>query len=46
MQIDDWKIDRINGHWVLLINGEFYCSGDTFAEVLDELDKLRQEKKV
>ena len=42
MELENWRIDKLNGHWVLFVNEEFYCSGDTFAEVLAELDKIRQ----
>ena len=26
-----------NGHYVAYVNGEFYCSGDTYLEVIQEL---------
>lgn len=44
MEIDNWKIDRVNGHWELFIDEKFICSGDTFAEVLDEFYKIRDGK--
>lgn len=30
-----------NGHYVAYVNGEFYCSGDTYLEVVQELSKDR-----
>lgn len=30
-----------NGHYAAYVNGEFYCSGDTYLEVIQELAKDR-----
>ena len=35
----DFKIIHIRDHWEGYIDGEFYCSGDTFNEVADEVLK-------
>lgn len=30
-------ITQEHGHWVVYINGEEYCTGDTYLEVVQEL---------
>ena len=30
-------IRQVRGHWECIINGEFFCSGDTFEEIIEEL---------
>ena len=35
----EYKIVNNHGHWEGYINGEFYCSGDTFNEVVDDVLK-------
>lgn len=36
-------IRPIRGHWEVTVNGEFYCSADTFTEAVEELKELYKE---
>ena len=35
----DVKINLEKGHYVVYVNGEFYCSADTHLEAVQELAK-------
>lgn len=35
----DIKIVPEHGHYVAYVNGELYCTGDTYLEVIQELTK-------
>lgn len=35
----DIKIIPDNGHYTAYVNGELYCTGDTYLEVIRELTK-------
>ena len=37
MPFDEIKIFQTRGHWEAHVNGKFYCSGDTYNEVLNEV---------
>ena len=32
----DYKIVKVHGHYVLEIDGEFYCTADTYHEAYEE----------
>ena len=36
----DWEIKNVHGHYEGYVNGEFFCSGDTYLEVARELEEL------
>lgn len=33
---DGYKIMKVHGHYVLYINGEIYCTADTYHEAYEE----------
>lgn len=33
------QIKQVRGHWEVHINGEFFCSADSYAEAVKELNK-------
>lgn len=35
--IHEIKIEQTMGHWEVHINGEFFCSADSYAEAVNEL---------
>lgn len=35
---DTLKMKHVNGHYVLFVNGVFFCSGDTYKECIDEYE--------
>ena len=30
------KITQVSGHWEVYLDGEFYCSADSYTEVVEE----------
>lgn len=34
-----YQIVKVSGHYEAYIDGRFYCSADTFSEVLKEVEK-------
>lgn len=43
----EYKITIIKNkeHFEVFINGEFYCSGDTYKECLDDVNEYLENKK-
>lgn len=37
--IHEIKIAPMNGHWEVHINGEFFCSADSYNEAVQELEE-------
>lgn len=37
------KIVQNRGHWEVYLNGEFFCSADSYIEAARELDKERNK---
>ena len=37
MDIHEIKVTQTRGHWEVYINGDFYCSADTYNEAMDEV---------
>lgn len=35
--IQDAEIKQIRGHWEVYVNGEFFCSTDSYVEAINEL---------
>lgn len=35
--LSDVDIKQVRGHWECHINGDFFCTGDTLDEVLEEI---------
>lgn len=35
--ISEVQIKQIHGHWEVYINGEFFCSADSYLEAVNEL---------
>ena len=35
--IHEIKIKQTRGHWVVSINGQFFCTADTYSEAVNEL---------
>ena len=35
--IHEVKIHQTRGHWEVYINGEFFCSADSYTEAVNEL---------
>lgn len=36
-KINDVSIKQVHGHWEVHINGDFFCSADTYVEALNEI---------
>ena len=36
----DYEIKPAYGHFEVYINGKFYCSADSMAEAIEEIDKI------
>lgn len=36
-EIRDLKIEQVRGYWEVHINGEFFCTADTYPEAIDEI---------
>ena len=34
--ISEVKITQVRGHWEVYLDGEFYCSADSYTEVVEE----------
>ena len=34
--IPEVKITQVRGHWEIYIDGEFYCSADSYIEAVEE----------
>lgn len=34
--ISEVKIAQIRGHWEVYLDGEFYCSADSYTEAVEE----------
>lgn len=37
VDIYEVQIIQVRGHWEVRINGEFFCSADTYGEAIKEL---------
>lgn len=35
----NYNIIPFNGHWVVYIDGKFFCTADTFMEAVKEVEK-------
>lgn len=35
--VHEIQITQVMGHWEIRINGEFFCSTDSYAEAVNEL---------
>lgn len=35
--INEVKIEQVRSHWEVHIDGEFFCSADSYTEALNEL---------
>lgn len=35
--IHEIKIEQVRGHWEVRVNGEFFCSTDSYSEAVNEL---------
>ena len=35
--IHEVKIEQVRGHWEVHLNGEFFCSADSYSEAVNEL---------
>lgn len=35
------EIKQVKGHWEVYLNGEFFCSADSYLEAAREFDKAR-----
>ena len=38
-----YKITPVNGHYEIYINGNFYCTADTFSEAVREIEDYKRE---
>ena len=36
-KINEIKIEQTRGHWEVYINGQFFCSTDSYSEAVNEL---------
>lgn len=36
-EIREFSIKQVMDHWQVYINGEFFCSADTYKEAIDEV---------
>lgn len=36
-EIHEVEIKQVGGHWEVTVNGEFFCSADTYTEAMNEL---------
>ena len=34
--VHDVKIKQVKGHWEVYLDGEFYCSADSYTEAVNE----------
>ena len=41
----NFEIIGVTGHYDVYIEGEFYCSSDTYNEAVDEVDKYMESKQ-
>lgn len=39
---DKSKIDHENGHYIVYIDGEFFCTADTHLEAVQELERAEE----
>lgn len=37
VDIYDVKIKQVRGHWVVYVNGKFFCTADSYIEAVNEL---------
>ena len=44
--INSVKIEQEYGHYVVTINGNFYCSADTFLEAVREVEEIYETKRI
>lgn len=40
MYVNEIDIRQVHGHWVVTVNGEFFCSADTYIEAVKELQTV------
>ena len=38
-----YKIKPFKGHFVVYINGKFYCTADKMSEAISEVEKYKEE---
>lgn len=38
--IHEIEIKQTFGYWTVMINGEFFCSADTYMEAVEEIEKV------
>lgn len=36
-KIKEIKIEQTHGHWNVYVNGQFFCSADSYSEAVNEL---------
>ena len=41
-----FKIVHAAGHYDIYLEGEFYCSADTYGEAVDEVEKYLEMRRV
>lgn len=37
--VDSVRIVQTRGHWEVYINGEFFCTADSYMEAVDEIQE-------
>lgn len=37
--IHEVHIEQVMGHWVVHVNGEFFCTADSYSEAVKELEE-------
>lgn len=42
-EIRELDIKRVMEHWIVRINGEFFCSADTYPEAIDEIRSVYEK---
>lgn len=38
--VHEVEIKHVYGHWIVVINGEFFCSADTYNEAVKEIERV------
>lgn len=42
----DVKIEQVKGHWEVYLDGEFYCSADSYTEAVNEAADIFNIKEI
>ena len=42
----NFKIVHSVGHYDIYLDGDFYCSADTYSEAVDEVEKCLEKRRV